>query len=133
MKHGMAHAIHDANAHRVGSNSRLRTGRMISDPNTSGLNHPETGVDPLRRQCTNRVVEAREVGANRLIGRPKHDDAWGPLGVVAPGVGEVGIERDEDASFAVARRLNRRIDRAREALIMHIVHVPSSVDEAPPS
>lgn len=102
----------------------LCTGGMIPNPDTLWLNHPETCVDALRDQRTNGPVQAFETRTDRLIHGAQDDDARGAGRVIASDVGEVRIERNQDALLALADCLYGCVVSPDELFLVHVVDVP---------
>lgn len=87
-------------------------------------------MNALRGKRPDGAVEALHDGADGLIQRSQYDHARGAPQVVAPSVGKVRVERNENASFALTRILNLLVNGCAKSFVVHVVHVPPGKLEA---
>ena len=115
--------------HRCQLQQSSDSGAVIANANPFGFDDPETVPYALNSERSNCALEASQAGLDRLVLRPEHDDTRRALGCIAPSVGEIQVEGNQDAIFPFAHGLNLRVDRPGQVLVLNVVHVPAQLLE----
>lgn len=98
------------------------TRRLIPNANPCWLDDPETRFDPLRCKRPYCSGEARQTFLDGLIAGSQHDDSRRTQRIVAAGVGEVEIQRDQNAPLSLTGALYSRVLCPKELRVGQILN-----------